>query len=377
MRHAVYQQKVCLKIRGGFMGDFAEYLKSLKCKDEIRAKRFTGAVSDENFDPCREFSLADMATVAEKTGEDFVILNLSDVHFTDYRDIMETAPKRSFPTPLTVARLVRAVKPDLITVTGDIVCGKSTVYSVKNFANLIERFGVPWAPVFGNHDAEGNCDLNYLAEVMMSAPHCLMKKGDTKMGVGNYIVGITDAKGNLTKALFMTDSQHRNPGAAELQKQWVKWASSGIKRIAPKAEISMFMHIPLPEYVYGYNEAFDFNKGRWKDGSKSVGHVGEEIACHMDKDGNIIQTGLFEVAKNAGNIKHIFCGHDHLNAFSLEYEGVRLNYAMKISKSAGRKPGYDGGLKIVCGENGIKALDYKTVSCGPMRSAYKINFQRN
>ncbi len=352
------------------MSDFTDYIKSLKNKNEFRKKKFIGKVSDEVFDEKKEFSLSDTVTVTKKTDKDFVILNLSDVHFTDYRDIMETAPKRSFPTPLTVTRLIKTIKPDLITVTGDIVCGKSTFFSIKNFTNLIESFGVPWAPVFGNHDSEGNCDLNHLAEAMMSAPHCLMKKGDPKMGVGNYIVGITDGNGELLQALFMTDSQHRN----DLQRKWIRWAGEGIKKLSPTAEISVFMHVPLPEYIDGYNAAFDSKAKRWKDKTESVGHLGEEIACHTDKDGIPIQNGFFKTMKDIGNIKNIFCGHDHLNAFSLKYEGVRLNYVMKISKSAGRKPGYDGGLAIICGKNGVKALDYKTVSYGPIISAYKITY---
>ncbi len=359
------------------MSDFKNYLKSIKNKDEFRSKKFTGKVSNEVFSTEKTFSNDDFVTVAKKEGKDFVILNLSDIHFTDYRDIMETAPKRSLPTNLTVKRLVKAVKPDFITVTGDIVCGTSTYHSIKRFINLMESFSVPWAPVFGNHDKEGNCDLNYLAEEMMSAPHCLMKKGDPGMGVGNYIVGISDENGRLLQALFMMDSQHSNSGEKnaqpnELQHEWIKWASNGIKSISPSAEISIFMHIPIPEYIDGYNAAFDSKKGEWRDKTKSVGHIGEEIACHMDKDRNPIQKGLFKVIKDAGNIKNVFCGHDHLNAFSLEYEGVRLNYVMKISKSAGRKPGYDGGLAINCGDKGVKSLDYKTVSYGPMRSAYKI-----
>ncbi len=361
------------------MNCLTEYLSSLKNKEEIRKNKYIGKKSNEIFNSEKEFSTEDITVLHKKAGKDFVVLNLSDVHFTDYRDIMETAPKRSFPTPLTVARLIRAVKPDLITVTGDIVCGKSTVYSVNNFACLMERFKIPWAPVFGNHDGEGNCDLNYLADVMMKAPHCLMKKGDPALGVGNYTVAVEDENEKIIKAFIMTDGNHhidgeKNGQPVKLHQEWVKWISDGIKSLSENAEISLFLHIPLPEYIDAYECNFDKEKNKWKDKSMSVGHVGEEIACHMDKDRNPIYTGFFDVLKKAGNVKNVFCGHDHLNAFSLEYEGIRLNYVMKISKSAGRKPGYDGGLAIRFNSNGKTELDYKTVSFGFMRSAYKIKY---
>ncbi len=361
------------------MNCFTQYLLSLKHKDEIRKNKYIGKPSDEIFDSEKIFSLDDVSVIKRNSKKDFVVLNLSDVHFTDYKDIMHTAPIRSFPTPLTITRLIKAVKPDLITVTGDIVCGKSTVYSIKNFACLMESFKIPWAPVFGNHDGEGNCDLNYLSDVMISSPHCLMKKGDPKLGVGNYTVCVCDENGKITNAFIMTDSNHhgmgeRNGQPNKLQHSWIKWITNGIKTLSENVEISLFTHMPLPEFIYAYEQSFDKERNEWKDKTKSVGHVGEEIACHRNKDRNPINLGFFDILKNAGNVKNIFCGHDHLNAFSLEYESIRLNYVMKISKSAGRKFGFDGGLKITFTPDGTTKLDYKTVSYIVMRSAYKIKY---
>ncbi len=356
-----------------------EYIRSLNHKNQIRKNKYIGKLSNDIFNHEKKFVTEDTVILKKEKSKDFIVLNLSDIHFTDYRDIMETAPKRSIPTPLTVTRLIKSVKPDLITVTGDIVCGKSTVYSIKNFTSLMDGFGIPWAPVFGNHDGEGNCDLNYLADVMINSPHCLMKKGDPKMGVGNYTVAVEDETGNIIKAFIMLDGNHhkcgeRNGQPNMIQHEWVKWVANGIKSLSENSEISLFMHMPLPEYIDAYELNFDKIHNQWKSGSKSVGHVGEEIACHMDKDRNPINMGFFDILKKAGNVKNVFCGHDHLNAFSSEYKSIRLNYVMKISKSAGRKPGYDGGLVIKFKNDGTTELDYKTVSYGFMRSAYKIKY---
>lgn len=56
----------------------------------------------------------------------------------------------------------------------------------------MESFGIPWAPIFGKHDDEGNCDLNFIADTMLTAPNCILKKGDPEMGVGNYIINIAE-----------------------------------------------------------------------------------------------------------------------------------------------------------------------------------------
>ncbi len=362
------------------MNILLNYLFSFKTKDKTQNIKYNGKKSEEIFNEAAEFCADDFTVLTKKTDKDFVVLNLSDIHFTDYKDIPETAPVRSIPTPLTVARLIKAVKPDFITVTGDIVCGKSTVYSVNHFVSLMERFGIPWAPVFGNHDDEGNCDLNYLADVMLAAPHCLLKKGDVRMGVGNYAVLVKNENGDIENVFIMADSRRKDGDLCgnmnEVQHKWFKWITDGVNKISNgKAECSVFTHIPLPEYINGYEAAFSAADGKWKDSSKSTGHLGEEIACHRDSDGKPVNTGFFEIIKNSKITKNIFCGHDHLNAFSLEYEGIRLNYVMKISKSAGRKFGFDGGLKIVFCRNGMTELDYKTVSYGVMKSAYKIKYR--
>ncbi len=353
------------------MNCFTAYISSLKHKDEIRKTQYIGKVSQDVFNPSEDFTLEDCSVVTKKN-DDFVVLNLSDIHFTDYKYIPHTAPKRSIPTPLTVARLVKAVKPDLITITGDIVCGKSTVYSIKNLAELMEQFAIPWAPIFGNHDEEGNCDLNYLSDIMMASPHCVMRKGDKRMGVGNYTVAVADQNGKIEKAFIMLDCHREIVGEKCLMKEWLQWVTQGVKMLSADAEVSVFTHIPFAEYVYAYDECFDKEKKSWKDNKTCIGHLGEEIACYRDKEGKPINFGFFALLKEVGNVKSVFCGHDHLNAFSLEYEGIRLNYVMKISKSAGRKFGFDGGLKIVFFSNGKTELDYKTVSYGFMKTAYRI-----
>ena len=39
---------------------------------------------------------------------------------------------------------------------------------------------------------------------------------------------------------------------------------------------------------------------------------------------------LFDTAKELGNTTGFFCGHDHYNNMSLEYQGMRLTYGMSI-----------------------------------------------
>ncbi len=334
-----------------------EAIHAVSNKGEITSTQYIGEASDEKYNG-EEFTLDEATVLKKEKGEDFVILNLSDTHFSDYDERAFFA----FEGTATIRRLVSAVKPDLITVTGDIVCGDSTNYSIKRFTDLMESFGIPWAPVFGNHDAETNCDANYLADIMLTSPHCVMKKGDPEMGVGNYVVAIAeendDGTQNIVEALVMMDSHNSQPN--EKQKEWYSNVADGISKLSDgKAEVSLFMHIPLPEYQYAYDLAWDSETKAWRDEYNAYGAKYEEICCEK-ADGVPVQRGFFEAVKNSGNTKYIFCGHEHMNNFSIDYEGIRLTYTMKLGYGSGFQYGFNGGTIITVGDDGIREIVHRT-----------------
>ena len=340
-----------------------EALNAVKEKQTILQTAYTGEPSAEVFDPAAAFTPADAAVVKKEKGRDFVVLNLTDTHFSDY----DYRAWFAFEGSATVRRMVAETNPDLITVTGDIVCGDSTVYSVKRFTDLMESFGVPWAPVFGNHDDEANCDLNYLADIMLRSPHCVLRKGDPRMGVGNYVILVSESPEEetppITEALIMMDSHHSQPNA--LQREWFSWAADGVNALSGgKAEIAVMMHIPLPEYQLAYDEAWNEEKKTWNDGYAAAGALHEEICCDRTADGEPNDQGFFDRVLQAGTVKHVICGHEHMNDFSIVYKGVRLTYTMKLGYGSGFQVGFNGGTVIRVGDKGISRITHKTVSYG-------------
>ncbi len=51
--------------------------------------------------------------------------------------------------------MIKRENPDLIIVTGDQVLTKWNDIATQQFADFMDSFKIPWAPVFGNHDMEG------------------------------------------------------------------------------------------------------------------------------------------------------------------------------------------------------------------------------
>ena len=55
-----------------------------------------------------------------------------------------------------------------------------------------------------------------------------------------------------------------------------------------------------------------------------AGETGKVVYCGMHED------DLFETMQALGSTKGVFCGHDHLNNFSVDYKGIRLTYGMSV-----------------------------------------------
>ena len=87
------------------------------------------------------------------------------------------------------------------------------------------------------------------------------------------------------------------------------------------------MHIPLVEYEDAWKE---YAANGYKDTENvklnygTVGEKNEMICCGVGED------SLFETMLELGSTDSIFCGHDHLNNFSLNYKSINLNYGMSI-----------------------------------------------
>ena len=322
-------------------------------REDRKKERFIGA-------PCTETAKDDCTfTLQKQKDKDFVILNLTDMHFADY----DVRALMAFTESGTMRRLVRAVKPDLITVTGDLICSDCASFSIRRVCALFESFGVPWAPVFGNHEDESNMDKNYMADLFLSCPHCIFKKNDPAMGVGNYILNIMEDERTI-ESIFMMDSGHSQ--ANEAQHAWFKANADAInQRTGCTAELTLMFHIPLPEYQYAYDAAWITLDKRWREEYKACGELHENICCEK-RDGVPVQRGFFELLKDSGTVKYVFCGHEHLIDFSILYQGIRLTYTMKVGKASGGGFGLNGGTEIRIGSRGIKEIRQKTVAYGPI-----------
>ncbi len=312
-----------------------------------------------------EFTADYCAQIEKNPDEDFIILNLADIQLKD--DLVYEEPGEK--TAEMIDELVKKTSPDLITLTGDNAWG--TIAYIK-LIHQIDSYGIPWAPIMGNHD--GQCCISefWAAHLLFKAKNCLFEFGPENMGYGNYIINITES-GKIIHTLFMVDT-HNNAeftlddgttisGYDHLwdnQIEWYKWAVNGISDISGKTvESSVFMHIPVYEYKDAWLKAY----GSDENGTlppelapEAIGVYGED-ACNSP-----VNNGFFAVCKELGSTKNIFAGHDHANNFQIYYEGIRLNYTLKTGYGAYYTEGLTGGTVISVNSDGAAFAEHLYMS---------------
>lgn len=291
-----------------------------------------GAKHIEIWGADKEFNIADVRTV-EKKNDEFRILIFADPQL--WTDQIQNGKCYA-----ETDALVERTKPDMIVTVGDNLSAFENRFTVGRFTRKMESYGVPWAPVFGNHDGETpGTSLNWVADQMMKGEKCLFQKGPSNLyGCGNYVINITE-NGVPVYSLFMFDNgryiQYDEETTREIymgyeQIAWYEWNVRGIEKAAGGIVPSMtFSHFAQPEF----REAVE--KLAIKD-ENGVYTIPKELGfgkCDYLPSAPLINSGFVKKCKELGSTKYIFCGHDHENSASLTYDGITYTYGLKTGPS--------------------------------------------
>ena len=317
----------------------------------------------------------DYVICLEKDPErDFVILNLTDIQLRlpelrQDADCVAIAEK-------TIRKLVKKVRPNLITVTGDQGFGDRT--EILRVGGMIDRFGIPWAPVFGNADNRADDGLPTGEQTFLyenAFKNCLLKAGpsdlaylvDGQTRYGNYVVNIVERgeKDSFTvvrSLIFMNSGDEEPyddadyPGQERVNKdeysrlteRQIEWYKAMVRSANNYGRVpsSLFLHIP----IYAYNEAYKAAKnplGGWNAGyENSVGEARETSGTPPFDD------GVLSAIKEEGSTDFIICGHDHRNNYIITHRGVTFCYGLKTGKGCYWDPDMTGGTVVTIKKDG-------------------------
>ncbi len=300
------------------------------------------------------------------TDEDFRVMQLTDVHIgggwmCTSKDTMALN---------AVAAMITAEKPDLVIITGDLVypvpyqAGTfNNMNSAELVATLMESLGVYWLPVFGNHDTE--IYSKYTREDISDFysdekwTYCLFQNNsnDDVDGYCNAVINVKNSQGIITQSLYTFDTHSYVDGDYlgigwkydNIHENQIEWYKANVEKYN-KQNVDLinssnaenkeellntystvkslaFWHVPNTEYLDAWNEYVEAGYEDTENTKYYYGVVGET--------GKMVYSGvyedeIFEAMQEMGSTKGIFCGHDHLNNFSIEYKGIRLTYGFSI-----------------------------------------------
>lgn len=308
-----------------------------------------------------------MKTLQKQKDKNFTILHLTDTHLSHH----EWQGEQGEHFRKTLDYLVEKSQPDLITISGDLAwAGDYSSYEI--FAEWMDHYGIPWAPVFGNHDDQDGYEaVAKAAEILNARATCLLEAGDPALGYGNYVVGIEE-EGKLIHALILMDSHDRKPWVddkgeehnewAELIPEQFPWYRHRVEELKAMGvnETTLIMHIP----IYAYRDAIKaalkegidpksisfYNGGQtgcWNEGYEDSFGVYREGICSYPAD-----NGFFEEILAGGTTKTVISGHDHTNTFGVKYRGVRLLYALKTGWGSYHDSRINGGTILTVDSDG-------------------------
>ncbi|MBP6965359.1 MAG: metallophosphoesterase family protein [Armatimonadetes bacterium] len=264
----------------------------------------------------------------------FKIVTFSDIQDDESLDPRSTA---------LMERVLDAEKPDMVVIIGDCIAGYAidTVDQVKQAIASIsvpmEKRRIPWAIVFGNHDMEHQgrtkMDKSAVIEFYSSFPCNLNVRGPEKIhGVGNDHLLVKNSAGTAPAlALWLIDSGMYAPakigGYDWIHATQVNWYCRTSTQLQAKYGLKipglMFFHIPIQEF-------------------RDLAQSGKYKGDRFEPEGcSKIHSSLFASVLARGDVKGIFCGHEHISNYVGEWHGVTLGYDASVTYSDYNLPDND------------------------------------
>nr|WP_145403155.1 metallophosphoesterase family protein [Paenibacillus xylanexedens] len=284
----------------------------------------------------------------------FTIVQFTDLHWKDGRS-------EDLRTRRMMQSIIELEQPDLVVFTGDVIYtgpvepgNKACEHPDQAFrdaVSVVEEGGVPWAFVFGNHDAEQRITQTELMQVVQEHEYSVTEEGPRDIaGLGNYTLEIAGADGLPAAVLYLLDSGSYStvksiPGYGWIQQSQLRWLMDESIRVNPgrscgdKLPALAFLHIPIPEY-----------QTMW-DTQTCYGHKFEPVCAAQ------VNSGLFAALLEMGDVMGTFCGHDHVNDFHGQYHGIRLCYGRSSGHSTYGRDGMLRGGRVIQLREGERTFD--------------------
>ncbi len=263
-------------------------------------------------------------------------------------------------------------KPDLCVFMGDDCSSRElgTEEGTVKFKKALEaitepmsRRNIPFASVIGNHGHDhGNEDK--MVEIYSGLPCCIMRNDAPEIsGNATYNEEVLSSDGTKTAMnIWFMDSNNLYFNHTVSKYDWVHadqiaWYEKKAAELKEKnggkpVPAILFQHIPVPEEYELLREAKFYELPRSVTGCNTKsnkhyvlkkgikGYLGEG-PCSPD-----INSGQFASWKKTGDIFAAVFGHDHMNDFEGEVDGITLMQC-KLAGFGAYTDGCNGGVRLI------------------------------
>lgn len=330
--------------------------------------------------------LTSLSVVSFAKGETKLQFN-SDGKFTimifadnqDNEEIEET-------TTQIMTEALAKYEPDLVVFLGDntVSASAETHYIAIEalLAPTIEA-NVPFALVFGNHDQEnvgGDKELLLNMYQEIGGELCLTTDAAPEIyGCGNSNLTILSSDGKNTafnlwffdtgSALVLEDgSRDGYDYVRDDQVEWYEKTETALKAAnGGKSVPSMvFQHIIVPDV---YNAIYSVELPFETDGYTYEGITYLPVPSFSKYNGIIMEpcspsyyhSNQFDAWVEHGDVIAMFCGHDHINDFQTEYQGIGINNVSTVGGSAYHDNISRGVGLVTLDESDLSTYEYEMV----------------
>lgn len=244
-------------------------------------------------------------------------------------------------------------KPGFVVINGDVINGSPrTAQEVKEAYNNVvlpmETRGIKWAVTFGNHD-EDSLDHNTgmreeeIVAFLQQYKHNLNPspiKGVYGHSNAQFLIR-SASKNTAAFGVWLLDSNRYAPDTLGGQNfdglmgyDWIRpnqidWYQETSKateqKFGKKVQSLMFFHIPTFEHHHmWFGQQFSSNESGVA--AAKIKHSIEGVKNEGVYTG-AFNSGIYAAAQERGDVRGMYCGHDHINTYKGDYFGIELGYA--------------------------------------------------
>ncbi|WP_162605273.1 metallophosphoesterase family protein [Jiangella ureilytica] len=250
-------------------------------------------------------------------------------------------------------KVLDAEQPDLVVHNGDNItggCANATEMkqAMNNIVQPMESRRIPWVVTYGNHDEDSTPQTGMDEEDMLEFYRSYgynqnqpSPRGVTGSGNMNLLIRRHRGQQPIFN-LFLLDSGRYAPDTIAgqdfagypdwdwLRMNQVHWYTETSELVEKRAggtkvPALMFIHIPLWEYRFMWFASVDSRTAA--DHERAIAKHGIVGERNEDECPGPFNSGMFSAILDRGDVRGVFCGHDHVNTYVGNYYGVMLGYA--------------------------------------------------